>query len=265
MPEESSAESPLPPGWLSAFITRADLAASYQGLEGSPHFHAETMRGRIRALQLRVDQAARHFERAEALFHEAPRTTPNLLRRFILSIYEFDCILLSGPLDPALASLETFIPEVPRRVQEEHPEVAFVLEYRRSVEGLFRLHVGDSLNAKEIYEELLREKLADQEHMAHYHIGLAAAQHNLGQHSACLESLECAGLCLQAGTKLLPQAQVTGILTGAYKFLGLEEQARSWKLFLVRLPCPQATQDAVLQRGELSISRSVAVSRLVFF
>jgi len=265
MPEESSAESPLPPGWLSAFIARADLAASYQGLEGSTHFYAETLRGRIRALQLRLEEAARHFERAEELFHEAPRTTPNLLRRFLLSIYEFDCILLSGPLDPALASLETLIPEVPRRVQEEHPEVAFVLEFRRSVEGLFRLHVGDAARAKEIYEGLLRDDLGDQEQLAHYHVGLAAAQHNLGHPSACLESLECAGLCLQAGTKLLPQAQVAGTLRGAYKFLEHNEEALSWELFLGGLPCPQATRDAVLRRGELSISRSVSVSRLVFF
>lgn len=265
MPQESGPEPPLPEGWLGAFIARADLSASYAALSGSAHFYAETLRGRIRALELRLDEASRHFERAEDLFAEAPRTTPNLLRRFLLSIYAFDCILLSGPLDPALASLDALIPEVPRRVQEEHPEVAFALEYRRSVEALFRIHVGDSDRAREIYEELLHENTADQEQLARYHVGLAAARHNLGLEESSLASLECAGLCLQAGTKLLPQAQVAGILRGAYAYLGLPAEARSWELFLARLPCPQATRDAFLRRGELSTRRSLEVSRLVFF
>src|SRR5262245_65523650 len=99
------------------------------------------MRGRIRALELRLDEAGQHFEQAEALFAAAPRSTPNLLRGFLLSVYTFDFILLSGPLDPALGSTKAPIADIPAKVLAEHPEVALALEYRKSVEALFCLHI----------------------------------------------------------------------------------------------------------------------------
>jgi hypothetical protein len=265
MPIEKSAEPPLPAGWLSEFISKADLSASYDALSASTHFYAETMRGRIRALQLRLHEAADHFERAEDLFMEAPRTTPNLLRGFLLGIYTFDCILLCGPLDPELASLQSSIPELPAQVLEEHPEVRLAIEYRKAVEALFCLHLGETDRALDLYNELLENNTrGDTEQVARYHIGLAAAQHNLGYGDACLESLECAGLCLQAGTNLLPQTQVAAILLGVYRYLGLENEARSWQFFLDRLPCPVATKDALLRRGEMSTRRSIEIARLVF-
>jgi hypothetical protein len=266
MSTEPDSEPPLPPGWLRTFIDKADLAASYDALSGCTHFYAETMRGRIRALELKLDEAAKHFEQAEGLFAAAPRTTPNLLRGFLLSIYAFDFILLSGPLDPALGKTKAPIAEISDKVLTEHPEVSLAFEYRKSVEALFCLHVGEAVRAQELYRELLdHNPRADPEQLARYNVGLAAAQHNLSFRKACLESLECAGLCLQASTKLLPQAQVAGMLRGSYAFLGLTAEAQSWEQFLGRLPCPAPTREAFLRRGELSTLRSLEVARLVFF
>lgn len=266
MQDPSSAEAPFPAGWLSDFITRADLEASFGALEGYQHFYAEGLRGRIRSLQLKLKEAQRHFARAEALAEKAAKTASNLLREFLLAVYSFECVLLSGPLDPGLGATEAFIPDVPAKVRQEHPEVHLVFNYRKAAEGLFRLHVKDHARALALFDQLVEENpLGAQEQVAMYHIGRACAQHNLGLEDLALRSLECSGLCLQASTKTLPQAQFSGILVGAYAFLGHAEEARTWELFLRQLACPQATKDVCLRRGQLGIQRSIEVSSLVFF
>ena len=90
-------DSPLPPGWTEEFVGRADLEASYQSLESCDHFHAATMRGRIRTLQLRIEEAWDHLDEADLQSRLAVETIPNLMRVFLLQVYRFENAMLERP------------------------------------------------------------------------------------------------------------------------------------------------------------------------
>ena len=66
--EITNRPSPLPKNWLKKFFRNADLETSYRELGSVRHFHAQTMRGRIRSLQMRFGDAWDHFARAQAAF-----------------------------------------------------------------------------------------------------------------------------------------------------------------------------------------------------
>ena len=77
--EITNRPSPLPENWLKKFFRSADLENSYRELESVRHFHAETMRGRIRSLQMRFSDAWDHFDRAQSLICKAPKNTSAFL------------------------------------------------------------------------------------------------------------------------------------------------------------------------------------------
>src|SRR5438093_1177710 len=106
----------LPPSWLREFLDRADLTHSFEALKGCTHFHAETMRGRIRSLELRGTEAWKHFDRALAKAAGTVETIPNLIREMILNLYCFEQKLLEGPLRTDLKPPELWIPEFPKEV-----------------------------------------------------------------------------------------------------------------------------------------------------
>jgi hypothetical protein len=97
-PTSRAGESVLPTGWAEEFFEKADFERSFAGLEGCSHFQADVMRGRIRSLQLRLDEARGYFERALAGALSAPRTIPNTIRRLVLHAYWFEDALLQGPV-----------------------------------------------------------------------------------------------------------------------------------------------------------------------
>ena len=90
-------DNPLPDGWLHEYMHRADLEKSFQDLDGCRHFHGHTMRGRIRNLQLRIDDAWTQFNRAEAMSLVAEESISNLRRAFVLQVYRFLNALLESP------------------------------------------------------------------------------------------------------------------------------------------------------------------------
>ena len=50
-----------PKNWITLVTDRCDLDLAFEALDGWDHFHTDTIRGRIRSLQLRPDEAWQHF------------------------------------------------------------------------------------------------------------------------------------------------------------------------------------------------------------
>lgn len=260
-------DNPLPQDWLEEFLGKGDFDDSFQKLEGVKHFHAETMRGRIRSLQLRFAEAWEHFDQAYERSLKAHEDIPNLVRQFILNIYCFEHALLEKPLSPSERDTkipELWIPELPEIVLDEYPEVKLVINLRRASEGFLRLHLGDYQAAADVFQGLIEKNpRARPDTLMMNYLGLAACQHNQGLDELARWNLENASLAIQAGGETINRARWAAVLHAFYTFLGDEEEANGWKAFLERLPCPQATRDAFLKRAKLILDRCSEQSKML--
>lgn len=252
----SKHESVLPKDWYRELFDKADLERSFQRLEGIEHFYAAAMRGRIRSLQMRLDDAWEHLDEAADGVDKVPVNIPNLVRAFLLNIYSFENALLANPVDRSSPPPNSQIPEIPDEILEKYPEVGYVVSLRLSAEGTLRLHLGDFHVSSMIFQGLVQSynKPPDAVLAMHY-AGLAAAQHNLGLEAKSRENLENAALALHSGGDLLNRAKVAGILWGLHSALGDEQESGDWAEYLRRLECPEATREAFLERSRLLVER----------
>jgi tetratricopeptide (TPR) repeat protein len=254
----------LPPGWYEEFFSKADLESSYEQLQAVKHFYGEAMRGRIRSLQVRVEEAWDHFDRALKKSLKAAESIPNLVRQFVLNVYCFENALLEEPIEKGATIPAPQIPSLPRQVLEDYPEVRYVLRLRRSIEASLRLHLGDYEPALEGYRELVdAERDGSPDMLASYYLGLAATQHNMGRVELAEQNLHYAGRVIKSGAKLLNQTHVGSTLAAFYDYLEAADEAAEWRQFVEDLPCPEATKESFRKRGELVVERSVAEKRLV--
>ncbi len=262
--EITNRPSPLPKNWLKKFFRNADLETSYQELESVRHFHAETMRGRIRSLQMRFSAAWEHFDRAQSMICEAPRNTPNLVRQFVLEIYSFNNALLERPVSSDCPMAEFSLPPLDPKILDDYPEIRYVLELRRNSEAMLRLHTGELDRARAIYNSLLNEKPMNKaELLVVYYLGLAACEAQSGMNDEVEAHLESSSLAAQTLQKTLNQASAAAQLNAFYKFTGNGQKAMEWKLFLSRLGCPQETIALFTLRAEKIHSRCSEKGRLV--
>ena len=262
--EITNRPSPLPENWLKKFFRRADLKTSYRDLEGVRHFHAETMRGRIRSLQMRFAEAWKHFDHAQALISESPKSIPNLVRQFVLEIYSFNNALLERPVSSDCPMAEFSLPPLDPKILDEYPEIRYVLELRRNSEAMLRLHTGEVDRARSIYESLLNDKPMNKaELLVVYYLGLAACEAQNGVTAEAEAHLENASLAAQTLQKILNQASAAAQLNAFYKFTGNGQKAMEWKLFLSRLNCPQETISLFTLRAEKIYNRCSEKGRLV--
>lgn len=255
-----SAKNPLPSGWLQGFHSRADFERSFAELEGQKHFYAEAMRGHIRSFQLRFAEGWKHFDRAYELSQRAAENIPNLVRQFLLNIYCFEHALLEEPLTDKkqgekMPSL--WLPALPDFVLEEYPEVKLVINLRRHAEGILCLHLGKCSQAARVFEGLTRGGGATA------YLGLAAAQHGMGNGELARSSIENAARILKAGGDTLDRARAAAVLQAFYTFLAEDEEANSWKIFIEGLPCPLETHEVFLRRAGIILERSRAEARLL--
>jgi hypothetical protein len=257
-------EPVLPAGWLRAFLDRADLDQSYAELEGCAHFHARTMQGRIRSLQLRFEDARTSFERGLAAAGAAPVSIASQVRRLILHVYRFENSLLEAPL-PAHAPPPTLeLSSVPPELHREYPELKLAINLRTCAEGLYRLHLGDWKAAAALYSRLIEAGREEPRSvLSAYYLGLAASRLNLGQVDAARRSFEDCGLCVALDCPTLTRLSMGSALVSAYTSLEDDETADTWRAFLERLDCPAATRDAFLRRAALLVNRWQTQGRLV--
>jgi tetratricopeptide (TPR) repeat protein len=222
------------------------------------------MRGRIRSLQVRLDEASDHFERARGASRSAPRSIPNLIRQLISSIYCFENWLLQESFPVVRHVPELWFPKFPESASKEIPEIQLVDNLRRCADALVHLHSGQWDVSAEIYRQLIDESRGGPpDVLAMHYLGLGASLENLGEHELALRQFENAGLSIQLGGVMLNRARVAANLHTSYLCLSETNQAGDWKAFLDRLICPQATKDALLRRSHLAVELWARNSRLL--
>lgn len=271
----------LPQGWAKRFTEIADLDKSFQELRGHTHFFAETMRGRIRSLQLRFREAWRHFDRASELIDEFEEDKDNLVRQFLLEIYRFDNALTETPVDPDtdvplfdLPSIDTPWTtnsesaaahiDLPR-ILSKHQDVKRALDQRRQCEALLRLHLGQCKEAEMILQNLIGDNPgARPAQLAAYYLGLAACQETLGRREEAERNIQNASLAASVIGEALSAATAVSQLIGIHRFLEQPTAAEEWEEFLdLHVKCPQVTKEIFLRRAELISGRCREHSRPV--
>ena len=246
----SSSDSPLPEGWHDKLFKEADLDGAFDMLDGQDHFFAEAMRGYLRSLQLRFDDAWHHLDRAVEISIKTEESVPNLVRRFLLEIHRFETALVECPV-PTEEILAGPSPDVPDFILEAYPEVKYVLDVRKACEAKLLLHMGECEEAAEIYTELIDNNPDTRaSNLATYYINLAACLHGQGLHREAQVNLENAGLAVATTSDVFNAVRCGTTLFAAYKSLGDEDQAREWHSFVLKLKCPQATKDLFERRAK---------------
>ncbi len=246
----------VPAGWLRAFMDRADLERSCEELGSCSHFHAETLRGRIRSLQFEPGAARDHFTRALAGARQAPQTIANQIRKLILHVYWFENSLLKAPLSSSTRPPVFEAPVFSEEARREFPEIQLATNLRSCAEGLLRLHAGEWTVSARIYRQLIQANGSTPGPvLAGYLLGLVASQQNLGQAEDARRSFENTGLNVALEGATLTRFTVASTLCGAYRCLGDDEAADGWRSFLERLDCPRASKDAFLRRAGLVVER----------
>lgn len=253
----------VPEGWLDRFFGKADLERSFAELRGG-HFHVETLRGRIRSIQLRIDEAWDHFDRAEELVEEAEETIPNLVRQFLLEVFRFQNALAEAPLDPATVIPPLAAPWVAGEILDSYPEVRFVLSQRKRTEAQLRLHTGEIDTAIRIFEEILKTDMEGRgETLATCYLGLAACHFTRDSVDECARHLENAAFAVALLEHPLHIVETSARLAAFFGFLEDSANAREWKEHLLQIDCPDATKEAFLERAIRLQSRCAELGRLV--
>ena len=242
--------SPLPSGWVHAFMHEADLEKSFRALDGCPHFHAETMRGRIRTLQLRTAEAWHHYDAAEVSSREAEESIPNLRRTFLLQVYRFDNALLEAPESNDPEMEDPSLPTISDALLKEFPELSSALRMRTRVQASYLLHAGRWTDALEVFTGLIEDRGIHHGGLAQSYLSIACCHFNLGNEGEVRRFLNSAELAVHACEELLTRAHLCGLLYAVHYVREDPEQASEWKEFLYSLPCPRATRDTFFAWGE---------------
>ena len=233
----SPSRTPFPEGWKEEFFKKADLDLSFERLKDCRHFHAHTLRGLIRSLQLRTDEAGKYFSRARKGFLKVEKTAPNLMYVFLLEAFRFENALLEAPVERGLPLPRTRFPELPEEVEQRYSEVVFALNFRKQTEGILRLHIGELEEATELFRELIeeqRESIPDQ--LACYYMGLGCCEHNLGNEAATARAFEDAGYTVLSYEETFRKVHCAALLTALYQVLENPKVSQEWRL--MSQPCP---------------------------
>ena len=258
-------DSPLPDAWIHEFMHKADLEKSFRDLDGCRHFHGHTMRGRIRTLQLRTDDAWTHFDRAEAMSRVAEESISNLRRAFVLQVYRFLNALLEDPGTSGVEIEEPSLPKFPSALLDEFPELRAALNLRARVQGVYLLHAGQCEEALDVFRALTEDRRARSDVLANAYLSIACCQFNLGNEHETRHFLEAAELAIHACEAVLNRGYLCGLIYALHDVMDDQEKAAEWKEFLYSLACPRATKDAFLARGEKFVAMCHEHDRLVVF
>jgi tetratricopeptide (TPR) repeat protein len=254
-----------PNDWITLVNDRCDLDQAFNALEDWDHFHTDTIRGRIRSLQLRPAEAWEHFQKAEARADEFGRSLRNLLRRFYLKVYCFENSLIqesqTGGGDPAV--IEKYHRQL---MSVEVPDSEVAGQLRMFNQGLFLTHTEDYPAAKKLFRKLLRQsrdRIGDEK--TGFYFAAAVVHRALGEEGEAERQLENACLCIPALDNTFNMGHYAGVAIALLSIWEREEEAREWDQFLVRLKIPKKTADIFRERTKRILARSESLKRVFFF
>jgi hypothetical protein len=234
-----------------------DLERSFEALSSCEHFHASTLRGWIRSLQLRHRAADQLFVAARREGDAAPKSAANLVYRIQLEFFHLDDAMARSRCKESEAVTSGSELDVPEPLHAKHPEIRYALDLRKHMDALIRVCYGDNESALAAWQELI-EASAERHAgvLFFYYVGAAAALHNLERFEECDRRLEEAELALQAAPSLYYQVHGAVIIAAFRSFRGHDDAARSWQTFLLSLKCLDATKAVFRRRSRLMLERS---------
>jgi hypothetical protein len=244
---------PAPLGWGRRLHEQADLEASFEEIKEFEGFTGESLRARVRSLQLRMPEAERCFRRTVELA-AGPDVDPELAA--LNAAYHREHDLLSGR-PPQRRSFPML------RIADEKAKA--LLSLHRSLDALEALHSGRPEDAESIYRWLMGDTSnVGPERLALWNVGLgvAAAQQDDGREAR--RRLEVAGLhACDPGCRALGRVQIAARLAHVWEYLHDLAAADDWLAFLSAVRCPEATKGAMRRRANLLNRRSLRLGRCV--
>ena len=136
---------------------------------------------------------------------------------------------------------------------------------RKRVHGTCLLHSGHSAEALDVFAGLARDRSVGNEGLTLSYLSIACCHFNLGAEDEAQRFLDFAELAIHAGETVFHKGYFCGLFYALYSFRGNTDKASEWKEFLNSLPCPDATKEAFLGRGERFVNLCREHERLVVF
>ena len=254
-----------PHDWISIVNERADLDLAFETLEGWTHFHTDTIRGRIRSLQLRPVEAWEHFERAEARAQEFTRSVRNVLRRFYLKVYCFENAVIEESASEGASRSKTD-ERLKSLLEADAPESEVATHIRLFNNAVYLLHREEYTRARELFLRLLREsRKRSGDEKSGFYLGAAVAHRALGETAEAERQMENGALSIPALSNTFNMGIYAGSLAALLRIWGRDEEAKEWDEFLVRLRIPPKTAQLFRERSRRILERSSSLKRVFLF
>jgi tetratricopeptide (TPR) repeat protein len=254
-----------PNDWITLVNDRCDLELAFKALDGWDHFHTDTIRGRIRSLQLRPQEAWGYFEKAQDRADEYGRSLRNLLRQFYLKVYRFDNAIIeeSAPEGGQPGKTESCLKDL---LRGDTPNSEVASQLRLFNHGLYLLHRQDYAAARKLFKKLLREsrdRIGDEK--TGFYFGAAVAHRALGEEAEAERQIENACLFIPALDNTFNMGIYAGTASALLRLWDREDEAQEWDEFLVRLKIPKKTADLFRERSKRILKRSASLKRVFLF
>ena len=234
----------LPDQWANRFCDVADLDASYEELEDfDDDVDCLMQQGRIRSLQSLWDEADTLLQRAAACVEQVECSRERAIKASKIEIYSRGNHLL--------ATQEAH-PRCPGYwVESDDKEGQKILDAALQLDALENAIAGEWEETKAIVAEWLLATRRRDCNKAIWQLGLAMAEHVLGNNDEARCRAELAGLEIVSRHRLLNQAFFGARMISAYNVLGEPEEAQGWETFFNRLPVSTETKRAALKRSRV--------------
>jgi tetratricopeptide (TPR) repeat protein len=254
-----------PNEWITLVNDRCDLDLAFKALEGWNHFHTDTIRGRIRSLQLRPHEAWGFFRKAEERADEFGRSLRNLLRRFYLKVYRFENAVIeeSTPEGGRPGETERCLKDL---LRGDTPDSEIASQLRTFAHGVYLLHKEDYPAAKKLFKKLLRDsrdRIGDEK--TGFYLGAAVAHKALGEEAEAERQMENACLFIPALDNTFNMGCYAGTASALLRLWEKEDEGNEWDEFLVRLKIPRKTADLFRERSHRIYTRSASLKRVFLF
>ncbi len=257
---DGSTDHIFPAGWPEVFES-LDLERAYDGLAGYEDYHTYTLRGFLRHLQLRSEDALAHFDEAEARF-PGFRTEDDVRRYWILLNRRFTACMLNEQRNPDAQARILTDTAIQQMEDSECPQCGFTEKLVSVGSGFHRLLRGDYAEARSILKGVIESTRSSPSTAAY--IGAAAAAHELDLDLEARVFYENSELCMAFSTDRWRYVIHITWLAALCSHWGWEGERTRWYETTRVLDCPEATRAVLLERARLLVSACRTHKALAF-